>query len=61
MKKLPSIIIWKLELTEKGFEDAPQYFYFLTKGGIKRFLKRHKLETKKDYTWSWSGAQLWLW
>ena len=61
MKKLPSIIIWKLELTQKGFEDIPQCFYFLTKGGVRRFLKRFESEIKENFTWRWGGVPLWLW
>lgn len=58
---IPSIIIWRLELILKGYEDFPEYYYFLTQGGVRRFLKRHEAEIKEDYTWSWGGEQLWLW
>lgn len=62
MKKIiPSIIIWRLTLTHKDYEDLPEYYYFLTEGGVRRFLKRHEAEIQDEFTWSWGGIQLWLW
>lgn len=56
----PSIIIWQLDL--KDDDICVQTFYFLTKRGVKRFLKIHKNEIEEqNLSWSWGGEQLWLW
>ena len=63
MKKwTPSIIIWKLDLEEKGNGEYFQSLYFITQRGVKRFLKNHKKEIEEqDLSWSWGGEQLWFW
>ena len=58
-KWTPSIVIWQLDLSDKN--GIFQNEYFLTKRGVKRFLKIHEKEIKEqNLSWSLGGVQLWL-
>lgn len=60
MKKcVPFITIWNLELRSKGSNVVFQNVYFLTRKGVKRFLKKHEDELI-DCNWNCGGVQLWL-
>lgn len=55
-----SILIWHLELREKGIDVPFQNIYFLTRRGLERFLKRHE-EEFTNYSLSYGVEQLWFW
>lgn len=61
-KWTPSIVIWQLDLREKGKDECFQSLYFLTKRGVERFLKKHEKEIEEqELSWSLGGEQLLFW
>ena len=56
-----SKFIWELELIDKDTDVVIDRIHFLTKRGVRRFLKQHENQIKKDnMKYIWGGRQLWL-
>lgn len=56
----PSIMIWKLQISDKNDRTICQDIYFLSRKRAKKFWDKHK-EELKDCHVSLGGEQLWLW
>lgn len=60
IKYEPSIMIWRLKISDK--EDGTIYdnFYFLSYRRAKKFWKKYEA-VLKDFNVALGGEQLWLW